>query len=126
MMSDKPTLNDILEKDDVEIADVDDSQLNNKIDDDNNNVGEEDSEKFCVECTDMPSSLHCINCDDNLCDVCYKVIHNSGKRKQHVSEKIENSSIDFHEDIKDETVKQPVVMDDEKEENEETTEDMDK
>ncbi|GMM35301.1 hypothetical protein DASC09_026260 [Saccharomycopsis crataegensis] len=125
-MSDKPTLNDILEKDDVEIADIDDSQLNNKIDDDNNNVGEEDSEKFCVECTDMPSSLHCINCDDNLCDVCYKVIHNSGKRKQHVSEKIENSLINIDQDIKDETLNQPVVMDEEKEENEYTTEDLDK
>lgn len=106
---DKPTLNDILEKDDVVIED--DTELNSKLDD--AAADQQDSTKYCVECTDMPSELHCVNCDDNFCSVCYRLIHSSGKRKTHVSEKIDNDLISNAEQQQQQDVQSDKIIKDE-------------
>ncbi|ODQ78984.1 hypothetical protein BABINDRAFT_8606 [Babjeviella inositovora NRRL Y-12698] len=81
-MPDKPTLCDILQ-DDAEISEADETH----------DVNESESERevdenFCVECTDMPSEVVCVPCDENYCKVCWEVIHRSGKRRAHKTKKL--------------------------------------
>ncbi|EJT99740.1 hypothetical protein DACRYDRAFT_17365 [Dacryopinax primogenitus] len=40
---------------------------------------------FCVECEDQPAQVHCENCEDDYCEVCYHAQHRKGSRKRHAS-----------------------------------------
>ncbi|OLY82804.1 hypothetical protein AYI68_g3063 [Smittium mucronatum] len=40
-------------------------------------------EGFCVECKDQEIKMYCKGCDESYCDVCFSIIHRSGKRKLH-------------------------------------------
>ncbi|EFA84037.1 hypothetical protein PPL_03110 [Heterostelium album PN500] len=54
--------------------------------DTNDQMVEEDDDipkGMCVECTDQPASIHCDQCQDDLCEVCGYSIHRRGKRKLH-------------------------------------------
>lgn len=77
-----PSLTDILENDDVEIPDVEEngpaSLVEAPVD-----------PAFCVECTDMPSLVYCTNCDERFCQVCFRMIHSTGRRKTHKVTEIE-------------------------------------
>lgn len=47
-------------------------------------------EGFCVECEDQPAQLHCENCGDNFCEVCYASQHRKGSRKKHTTKSLAN------------------------------------
>ena len=38
---------------------------------------------FCIECTDQPANVFCENCEEDYCQVCFDLIHRTGKRRQH-------------------------------------------
>lgn len=38
---------------------------------------------LCVECSDHPEELKCVQCGDLFCAVCFQFIHKSGSRKGH-------------------------------------------
>ncbi|GJE84529.1 hypothetical protein PsYK624_006050 [Phanerochaete sordida] len=46
---------------------------------------------FCVECEDQPAQLHCENCADNFCEVCYSSQHRKGSRKNHTTKPLAKS-----------------------------------
>ncbi|ODV61776.1 uncharacterized protein ASCRUDRAFT_69513 [Ascoidea rubescens DSM 1968] len=96
----QPNLTDILENDDVDLYLSDKDDPLNKIDDVSNEFDNSDLNNFrnntninngtvehnsenCVECTDMPIEVHCKECDEDFCRICFKLIHNSGKRGLH-------------------------------------------
>lgn len=83
MTGEKPSLDDILERgasvggdEDVLMADGD----------------HEAPEDFCVECTDMPFEVRCVECDEQFCKVCWAVVHRTGKRKQHTVEEVKSNA----------------------------------
>lgn len=102
------SLNDILENENVELIDVVDNQATEEREQSQN--AEQASENFCVECKDMPSQLNCVECDENFCNVCYAMIHGSGKRKTHHTNRLEDESgnQEDHEMTDEEKSKDPV------------------
>ncbi|EGG15843.1 hypothetical protein DFA_09512 [Cavenderia fasciculata] len=44
---------------------------------------EEDVKGMCIECTDQPATIHCDQCNDDLCEVCGYSLHRRGGRKNH-------------------------------------------
>ncbi|CCA70666.1 hypothetical protein PIIN_04602 [Serendipita indica DSM 11827] len=40
-------------------------------------------EGYCIECEDQPAELHCKECQDNFCAVCFAAQHRKGTRKGH-------------------------------------------
>ncbi|KAL0490091.1 hypothetical protein AKO1_006746 [Acrasis kona] len=44
---------------------------------------------LCIECGDQPASLHCEQCADDFCEVCFQAIHKKGGRKTHVTKPLE-------------------------------------
>ncbi|EKM59771.1 uncharacterized protein PHACADRAFT_192148 [Phanerochaete carnosa HHB-10118-sp] len=47
---------------------------------------------FCVECEDQPAQLHCENCSDDFCEVCYASQHRKGSRKNHKTKPLTGSA----------------------------------
>jgi hypothetical protein len=45
-------------------------------------------EGFCIECEDQPAQLHCEQCTDDFCEVCYASQHRKGTRKKHTSRQL--------------------------------------
>jgi hypothetical protein len=43
---------------------------------------------LCIECGDQPISLHCEQCADDYCEVCFQALHKRGNRKNHVTKSI--------------------------------------
>ncbi len=37
----------------------------------------------CIECDERVATVHCVECDDNYCGVCFKFLHRKGKRAMH-------------------------------------------
>lgn len=50
-------------------------------------VDEEAEEGFCVECKDQEADMFCAQCNEPFCEVCYGMIHRTGKRALHKSTK---------------------------------------
>ncbi|KAI8616086.1 hypothetical protein BC830DRAFT_1063753 [Chytriomyces sp. MP71] len=48
---------------------------------------------FCVECEDQPAVIHCADCRDDFCEVCFHAQHRKGSRQKHMHAQIggENS-----------------------------------
>ncbi|KAI9260600.1 hypothetical protein BDA99DRAFT_512591 [Phascolomyces articulosus] len=40
---------------------------------------------FCVECKDQAAIMFCENCNEPFCEVCFGMIHRTGKRAKHIS-----------------------------------------
>ncbi|CAO3703582.1 unnamed protein product [Rhizopus stolonifer] len=78
----KHQLEDIL-SDNVSIMDTED------VDQDPSTfiLDEEAKEGFCVECKDQEAVISCIQCNEVFCEVCYGMIHRTGKRAGHKSKK---------------------------------------
>jgi len=45
-------------------------------------------EGICVECIDQPANVHCDQCGDDFCSLCFNVQHRRGKRKHHTTKSI--------------------------------------
>lgn len=56
-------------------------------------------EGYCIECEDQPAQLHCDECRDDYCEVCFSAQHRKGTRRKHVSKPLTTS---FPENSKDE------------------------
>ncbi|KAG2184002.1 hypothetical protein INT44_009013 [Umbelopsis vinacea] len=59
-----------------------------RIDDDDTEIVEEAKPGFCVECKDQSASMHCSHCNESFCEVCYGMIHRTGKRALHTASSI--------------------------------------
>ncbi|KAI5116619.1 hypothetical protein M0805_007790 [Coniferiporia weirii] len=46
-------------------------------------AGPSAKEGFCVECEDQPAQVHCEDCVDDYCEVCFAAQHRKGTRKLH-------------------------------------------
>lgn len=46
-------------------------------------VDDESPAGFCIECRDQPRELHCDQCEDDYCKVCFDSLHRRGTRKLH-------------------------------------------
>ncbi|KAK9453779.1 hypothetical protein V1511DRAFT_504490 [Dipodascopsis uninucleata] len=53
-----------------------------------------DDSNLCVECGDQPADINCNTCDEQFCSVCFNYLHRTGKRKEHVTVKINEGSSD--------------------------------
>lgn len=42
----------------------------------------------CVDCLTKPLEIHCLDCDENFCKVCYQFAHKGGKRQYHKFEEV--------------------------------------
>lgn len=62
---------------------------------------------MCVECTDQPAILLCVDCNDEYCEICFGAQHRRGKRTKHVTKPIVHS----HVTIDDSQTNQHVTMD---------------
>ncbi|KAJ1669569.1 hypothetical protein EV182_008700 [Spiromyces aspiralis] len=49
-------------------------------------------EGFCIECKDQRSLFKCEQCDEEFCEVCFAMLHRTGKRRQHAYTRVRNSS----------------------------------
>lgn len=76
-MNAKRSLKDLLQNSN------DDSDSEMDISDHDVDSGTVHSEHLCVECQDQPAELHCENCDENFCRVCFGYLHRTGKRSSH-------------------------------------------
>ncbi|CEP13327.1 hypothetical protein [Parasitella parasitica] len=76
----KHQLEDIL-SDNVSIMDTEDLVL----DADQVVTDELAQEGFCVECKDQEADTFCTKCNEPFCEVCFGMIHRTGKRKTHIS-----------------------------------------
>ncbi|CDS05429.1 hypothetical protein LRAMOSA07957 [Lichtheimia ramosa] len=75
----KHQLEDIL-SDKVSIMETDD------VSEDTASVDDHDAQPgFCVECKDQPAIVHCDNCNEPFCEVCFGMIHRTGKRAKHTT-----------------------------------------
>ena len=43
---------------------------------------------YCIECGDQPAMVHCEQCTDDYCYVCFASIHRKGTRKTHTQKTI--------------------------------------
>lgn len=43
-----------------------------------------DDEKICAYCELVTASSYCMDCDDNFCDACFRMVHRSRHRKRHI------------------------------------------
>ncbi|KAL7317614.1 hypothetical protein PS15m_003949 [Mucor circinelloides] len=61
-------------------------------------VDEQVEEGFCVECKDQEADTFCVQCNEPFCEVCFGMIHRTGKRKLHKSREystsIQTASVD--------------------------------
>lgn len=48
---------------------------------------------FCVECEDQPAQIHCEQCTDDFCEVCYSSQHRKGTRKKHTGRQLFNGAL---------------------------------
>eukprot|EP01134_Creolimax_fragrantissima_P005875 CFRG5875T1 len=48
---------------------------------------------MCIECTDQPVAISCVECQDDYCEVCFDAIHRSGTRKRHSVKNIGNPEV---------------------------------
>ncbi|CAO3644551.1 unnamed protein product [Mucor fragilis] len=55
-------------------------------------VDEQIKEGFCVECKDQAADTFCVQCNEPFCEVCYGMIHRTGKRKLHTSREYSTSA----------------------------------
>ncbi|KIP08323.1 hypothetical protein PHLGIDRAFT_35011 [Phlebiopsis gigantea 11061_1 CR5-6] len=51
------------------------------------------AEGFCIECEDQPAQLHCEDCVDNYCEVCYASQHRKGTRKKHKTNPLASNGV---------------------------------
>ncbi|KAH8552013.1 hypothetical protein BGW37DRAFT_490288 [Umbelopsis sp. PMI_123] len=80
----RPELEDILSDKIFAVESVGD----HRIDDDETEIVEEAKPGFCVECMDQRASMHCPQCNESFCEVCYGMIHRTGKRALHMAASI--------------------------------------
>ncbi|RCH92045.1 hypothetical protein CU097_006718 [Rhizopus azygosporus] len=78
----KHQLEDIL-SDNVSIMDTEDAEQ----DSGSFIIEEEAKEGFCVECKDQEAVVLCTSCNEAFCEVCYGMIHRTGKRATHKARK---------------------------------------
>jgi hypothetical protein len=45
-------------------------------------------EGFCVDCKDQRAKVHCVQCDDAFCRVCFEMLHRKGARAAHTAQKL--------------------------------------
>ncbi|KAI8974306.1 hypothetical protein BDB01DRAFT_806992 [Pilobolus umbonatus] len=106
-MNKKHQLEDIL-ADNVSIMDTDDTN-------EETNIEPEAAEGFCVECKDQEADMFCIQCKESFCEVCYGMIHRTGKRAHHEHKvfSVQKSSIpkkDTKESQPETVTKMPVQL----------------
>ncbi|KAI8875047.1 hypothetical protein K501DRAFT_78407, partial [Backusella circina FSU 941] len=89
-------LDDIL-SDKVSIMDTEDLEYNGNVEDE-----EVPKEGFCVECRDQEADMFCENCNEPFCEVCYGMIHRTGKRALHKHRKYGTDSTVNENDNKQE------------------------
>lgn len=53
--------------------------------------------QYCVECSDVQASVHCLGCDDVFCGLCYQWLHKKGKRKEHNHKPLVNNQQSSHQ-----------------------------
>ncbi|KAI8099374.1 uncharacterized protein BX664DRAFT_321110 [Halteromyces radiatus] len=57
---------------------------------------------FCVECKDQQADLFCTQCDEIFCEVCFGMIHRTGKRVNHTSKPYSKHTIGHDDNQMDE------------------------
>ncbi|KAG0174277.1 hypothetical protein DFQ28_000116 [Apophysomyces sp. BC1034] len=79
---------------------------------------EEAKPGFCVECKDQQADVFCEQCDEPFCEVCYGMIHRTGKRSTHSTKEFllmietkgtEEMDADAETMVENEPVAQPKV-----------------
>jgi len=58
------------------------------------NEDEVAKEELCIECEDQPIALHCVQCNDSFCVMCFDQQHRKGNRLIHTTCKIGNVEIE--------------------------------
>ena len=78
----KHTLAQLLEtsNDDEDKVQLKNIEQDSSIDNNDKPLG---PDEVCIDCLRMPKELHCNNCDENYCRVCFQFVHRDGKRKDH-------------------------------------------
>ncbi|CEI91843.1 hypothetical protein RMCBS344292_06120 [Rhizopus microsporus] len=96
----KHQLEDIL-SDNVSIMDTEDAEQ----DSGSFIIEEEAKEGFCVECKDQEAVVLCTSCNEAFCEVCYGMIHRTGKRATHKARKYATKMETKEEESKEEKEK---------------------
>ncbi|KAI9293465.1 hypothetical protein K502DRAFT_325301 [Neoconidiobolus thromboides FSU 785] len=87
----KSTLGNILETNSEDEDNIEVGAVENEANDSENNsdnVSPAD-QGFCVECRDQKAGLFCEQCDEDFCEVCFHMIHRTGKRKNHSTKSLQ-------------------------------------
>ncbi|EGC29067.1 hypothetical protein DICPUDRAFT_59022 [Dictyostelium purpureum] len=88
-------LKKVLEGEDFNDIDEEDVPMSPKYD----NELERVPEGMCCECKDQPSTIHCITCNDDFCDVCPFQIHRGGSRRSHEFRDIKTLNLFKYDDL---------------------------
>ena len=107
----KHTLAQLLEtsNDDEDKVQLKNIEQDSSIDNNDKPLG---PDEVCIDCLRMPKELHCNDCDENYCRVCFQFVHRGGKRKDHKFttlvniEGIESISKENKEDGKHDEIKE--------------------
>lgn len=70
-----------------------DSEQQQQQEDQNDKQQEDTNEidpNFCIDCRDMPCEINCQTCNEPFCKVCFKLVHKSGSRKNHIFEQVKS------------------------------------
>ncbi|OMJ09082.1 UPF0652 protein [Smittium culicis] len=78
-MSAKINLKDILDHDEADMNMFDSVFKEDSVSD----LEKDAPEGYCVECKDQKMNMYCEDCKEPFCEVCFLIIHRSGKRKLH-------------------------------------------
>lgn len=111
------TLADVLDREEVMEDDstspVHKKQKQEESDDDDPMPEHESLSGMCVECRDQPAMLHCEQCLDDYCDVCFQALHRRGTRKKHTTTKVVSTistpqtTFELEQELQQETPQSP-------------------